>query len=120
MRVPVGLAHLLGDEGLGILGLDTSAATVAGLASPFGVLKETPVAVQQVRLVRGGSVRGSGPSGQLAPYLGRHPAAFGAAGDRGLGRLHRRAHLRLAGEAAAASAAATSSAISSSVSCSGR
>jgi hypothetical protein len=56
VHVPVGLAHLLGDEGLGLLGLDTSAATVAGLTSPFGVLKETPVAVQQVRLVRGSSV----------------------------------------------------------------
>ena len=56
LHVPVGLSQLLGDEGLGILGLDTSAATVAGLASPFGVLKETPVAVRPVRLVRGGSV----------------------------------------------------------------
>jgi hypothetical protein len=55
LHVPGGLAQLLGDEGLGILGLDTSAATVAGLASPFGALRETPVAVRPVRVVRGGS-----------------------------------------------------------------
>ena len=56
LHVPLGLSHLLGDEGLGILGLDTSAATVGGLASPFGVLKETPVAVRQVGVVRGVTV----------------------------------------------------------------
>ena len=33
-------------------------------------------------------------------YLGGHPAALGPARHRGLGRLHGRAHLRLAGEAA--------------------
>jgi hypothetical protein len=56
LHVPFGLSHLLGDEGLGVLGLDTSAATVAGLASPFGVLKETPVAVQRVRTLSGATV----------------------------------------------------------------
>ncbi|MEO7007219.1 MAG: hypothetical protein ABI275_01960 [Terrimesophilobacter sp.] len=56
LHVPFGLSHLLGDEGLGILGLDTAAATVAGLASPFGVLKETPVTVRQVGVTRGGTV----------------------------------------------------------------
>ncbi|MEO9201305.1 MAG: hypothetical protein ABI253_02705, partial [Mycobacterium sp.] len=56
LHVPVGLSRLLGDEGLGMLGLDTSAATVAGFASPFGMLKETPVTVRQVGVVRGGTV----------------------------------------------------------------
>ncbi|GAB3040746.1 hypothetical protein GCM10027052_22550 [Parafrigoribacterium mesophilum] len=56
LHVPFGLSHLLGDEGLGILGLDTSAATVAGLAAPFGALRETPVTVRRVGTVRGGTV----------------------------------------------------------------
>jgi hypothetical protein len=56
LHVPFGLSHLLGDEGLGLVGLDTSAAAVAGLAAPFGVLKETPVTVRRVRTLPGGRV----------------------------------------------------------------
>lgn len=45
-RVPPELAHLLGDEGLGLLGVDTSAAAVGALAGGAGLLRETPVAVR--------------------------------------------------------------------------
>lgn len=55
MHLPFALSHLLGDEGLGVLGLDTSAAVVAGVASGFGALKETPVTVRAVRTEAGGS-----------------------------------------------------------------
>ena len=47
-RVPPELAHLFGDEGLGILGVDTSAATVGVLAGGVGLLRETPVTVTPV------------------------------------------------------------------------
>lgn len=42
------LVELLGDEGLGLLGLTTSAGLLAGLVSPFGALAETPVRVSRV------------------------------------------------------------------------
>jgi len=45
-RVPPGLARLLGDEGLGLTGLETSAAVLAFVGSRFGVLAETPVTVR--------------------------------------------------------------------------
>ena len=54
LRVPSALESLLGDEGLGVLGLDTSAAAVVGVASPFGALKETEVAVAGGPTVAGG------------------------------------------------------------------
>jgi hypothetical protein len=43
LHEPIG--QLLGDEGLGILGAGSSAAVVVGVASPAGVLRETPVKV---------------------------------------------------------------------------
>lgn len=47
-RMDPNLVALLGDEGLGLLGLTSSAAAVAGLAGPLGALAETPVRVQRV------------------------------------------------------------------------
>jgi hypothetical protein len=44
-RMPQGLASALGDEGLGIFGVDTSAAVVAALAAAVGLARETPVRV---------------------------------------------------------------------------
>jgi hypothetical protein len=45
LRLPPELVRLLGDEGLGILGLATSSGVVVGLARPTGALVETPVSV---------------------------------------------------------------------------
>ena len=47
-RVNPQLMSLLGDEGLGLLGLTTSAGLLATVASPFGALAETPVRVNRV------------------------------------------------------------------------
>lgn len=47
-RVNPPLVSLLGDEGLGLLGLTTSAGLLATVASPFGALAETPVRVDRV------------------------------------------------------------------------
>lgn len=47
-RVEPHLLALLGDEGLGLLGLSTSAGLLAGVAAPFGALAETPVRVDRV------------------------------------------------------------------------
>lgn len=52
-RIPQALAGLLGDEGLGIFGVDTSAAVVAGLASGVGLARETPVRVTAVASAHG-------------------------------------------------------------------
>ncbi len=46
IRVPRELASLFGDEGLGVFGVDTSAAVVGGLAAGVGLLRETPVRVR--------------------------------------------------------------------------
>lgn len=45
VRIPEPLSRLLGDEGLGVLGVGTSAAAVVGIAGTVGALKETPVTV---------------------------------------------------------------------------
>ncbi|MEX1080094.1 MAG: hypothetical protein WED09_13410 [Homoserinimonas sp.] len=47
-RVNPQLVELLGDEGLGLLGLTTSAGLLAGVVAPFGALAETPVRVSRV------------------------------------------------------------------------
>lgn len=47
-RVNPQLLALLGDEGLGLLGLTTSAGLLAAVATPFGALAETPVRVNRV------------------------------------------------------------------------
>ncbi|MCC6270044.1 MAG: hypothetical protein IT190_02075 [Microbacteriaceae bacterium] len=46
-HLPPNIAAALGDEGLGILGVDTSAAVLAGAASGLGLLRESPVRVTQ-------------------------------------------------------------------------
>jgi hypothetical protein len=50
-RVHPAVVGLLGDEGLGLLGLTTSAGLLAGMATPFGALAETPVRVSRVSTV---------------------------------------------------------------------
>ncbi|HEU4808083.1 MAG TPA: hypothetical protein VFT01_07450, partial [Homoserinimonas sp.] len=47
-RVNPQLLELLGDEGLGLLGLTSSAGLLAAAATPFGALAETPVTVNRV------------------------------------------------------------------------
>lgn len=47
LRIPPDLAHLIGDEGLGLVGLGTSASVAAGVATRFGALRETGVSVQR-------------------------------------------------------------------------
>lgn len=46
LGAPPELVHLLGDEGLGLYGVDTSAAVVGALGSGVGLLRETPVTVK--------------------------------------------------------------------------
>jgi hypothetical protein len=52
LRVPPDLARLLGDEGLGVVGLGTSASVAVGVAGRFGALRETPVTVDRTTSVR--------------------------------------------------------------------
>lgn len=47
LRVPPDLAHLIGDEGLGLVGLGTSASVAVGVAGRFGALRETGVSVER-------------------------------------------------------------------------
>ena len=49
LRIQPGLMRLLGDQGLGVLGLATSAGTLLGVGNKFGVLAETPVTARMVR-----------------------------------------------------------------------
>ncbi|HEU4850494.1 MAG TPA: hypothetical protein VFS93_08790 [Terrimesophilobacter sp.] len=44
-RVPPIVARVVGDEGLGFVGVDTSAAVVAGAAGALGLARESPVTV---------------------------------------------------------------------------
>lgn len=45
LYLPPELMHILGDEGLGIVGLATSSSVLVGVASSHGLLRETPVSV---------------------------------------------------------------------------
>ena len=54
LRVPPAFESLLGDEGFGVLGLDTSAAAVVAVAAGSGALRETPVTVTGGPTVSGG------------------------------------------------------------------
>jgi len=49
LRMPQPLPRMLGDEGWGILGVDTSAAAGMFVGGAVGALRETPVTVQPVR-----------------------------------------------------------------------
>ena len=59
LHLPAGIESLVGDEGLGILGLDTSAAALVLVAQGYGALSETPVVVS----VRGTTSGGTPPQG---------------------------------------------------------
>ena len=50
-HLPPELVHLLGDEGFGIFGVDTSAGVVGVVAGGVGLLREGPVAVKRVSTV---------------------------------------------------------------------
>jgi hypothetical protein len=45
LHLPPELVHVLGDEGLGIVGLATSSSVLVGVASSHGLLTESPVSV---------------------------------------------------------------------------
>lgn len=68
IRLPPEFAHLLGDEGLGITGLGTSAAAVIGIGAAGGALVETRVAVTQ-----SGSTEPTSAPGGLADRTARIP-----------------------------------------------
>lgn len=53
IRLPEPLGQLLGDEGLGILGVGSSAAVLVGAAGSAGVLRETPVTVTAASMKKG-------------------------------------------------------------------
>lgn len=48
LRVPLPVTHLLGDDGLGVLGVSTSAASVLFAAHQLGMMNETPVTAAPV------------------------------------------------------------------------
>ncbi len=52
-RMPPELVHLLGDEGIGVFGVDTSAAVIGTVAGAVGLLRETPVTVKRISTVPG-------------------------------------------------------------------
>lgn len=51
LGVPQPLARVLGDDGLGIVGLSAAASAAMGVGAMFGVLKETPVALASTAAV---------------------------------------------------------------------
>lgn len=67
LRLPTPVIRLFGDEGLGLLGLDTSAATIASAAGLVGLARETPVAV------RATAIGASTPATGLADRASRVP-----------------------------------------------
>lgn len=75
--VPPVLAGVLGESGLGLVGLDSAALAVAGLAALGGRSGVDPVRVDRVGadLRRGGEVRPVEPPASLADRAGRIPDA---------------------------------------------
>lgn len=69
LHLPQPLAEVLGDGGLGILGVGSSAAVVVGLAGTAGVLKETPV-----RTTISSTSDGAAPPSGLADRASRIPS----------------------------------------------
>lgn len=67
-RVPAPIASLLGDEGLGLLSVDTSAAALAGAAGGLGLLRETPV-----RVTAGPTAHGLSNAEQIQDRVERIP-----------------------------------------------
>lgn len=53
VRLPPHLEMALGDEGLGILGINTSAAVLMGAGGAFGLFRETPVRVTEGVTLKG-------------------------------------------------------------------
>ncbi len=72
-KVPPELAHLLGDEGLGVLGVDTSAAAVGVLAGGAGLLRETPITVRPVSTTLPSSSRLPPGTPSIAERIARIP-----------------------------------------------
>ncbi|MHB1171291.1 MAG: hypothetical protein ACYCZY_02115 [Lacisediminihabitans sp.] len=68
-RVPAVIVQLLGDEGLGLLGLGSSAAAVLALSRSAGVLRETPVLVTPT-----GTTTGSSPPANYEERAKRIPS----------------------------------------------
>ena len=57
-KVPSPVSRMLGDEGIGVRGLDSTAAGVIGVAAAAGMLRETAVTVRQTSVT--GSTRATG------------------------------------------------------------
>ncbi|TFC88083.1 hypothetical protein E3T24_03820 [Cryobacterium sp. TmT2-59] len=88
--LPYPVSALLGDEGLGLLGVATSAAGVRALSRPLGLFQETPVSVVPVSVVPvpvvpvpvvplgGPGVAGQRPATRATPP----PAGFADLADR--------------------------------------
>ncbi len=68
-RLPPQVAAALGDEGLGLLGVDTSASVLAASAGAFGLLRET-----RVKVTRGESVHGIANARTMQERLNRIPS----------------------------------------------
>lgn len=71
--VPLPVPFLLGDEGLGVLGVPTSAAALLGLARPLGRLRESPVTARRT------AVKRAPPPQGLAGLASRIPRAAAGA-----------------------------------------
>ncbi|HSP75403.1 MAG TPA: hypothetical protein VLO31_04215 [Cryobacterium sp.] len=69
--VPFPVSLALGDEGLGLLGVTTTAVGLVGLARPLGLLRETPVSVERLDV----PARPLGPPHPVAPLGPPHPVA---------------------------------------------
>jgi hypothetical protein len=84
LRVPVPVAAAVGDEGLGVLGLDTTAALLLAAAGPLGMLRETGVSVRQTgrrqeTVAAGFAGRAERiPTGEAQIRIDRHPVPGGA------------------------------------------
>jgi hypothetical protein len=71
--VPLPVSFPLGDEGLGVLGVGTSAAGVLTAARPFGLLRESRVRMAPADA--SGSPHGARPPAGLADLVSRIPSA---------------------------------------------
>ncbi len=74
--LPPAVIRMLGDEGLGVFGLDAAAATVIGAAALGGALRETPVRVRAVGSATGSAAVGFAGRAARVPtgdHLQRHP-----------------------------------------------
>lgn len=67
-RLPQPIASALGDEGLGLLGVNTSAAMLALIGPGLGLLRETPVQV-----TKGATTHGSSNANDIRDRLTRIP-----------------------------------------------